>query len=175
MENVVLINKKLREIYGVSLDNKPKYRLVWSEDLIEKRIGKVEKYTPNGIYLGTEDGVHELKKYSYLKDRYILETYDPAFKANVELANSDGYEPLFVFQKNGEYLKPYYWACEFIINTILGRGYVKRTESMDSREELSKEEKERMEYFDFLSQEGSSDLGQKFRYGEAIILPGGEN
>lgn len=172
MENVTLINKKLKELYGTALDRTPKYRVVWSEDLIEKRIGRIDKYTANGIYLGSEDGIHEVKKYSYIKDRYILETYDPAFKANQELARSDGYEPIFVFDKRGEYLKPYLWACEFIINAILNRSNVKRTEKMDESDDRALMDLEQAEYFDFLTQEGTSPLGSRFSNKEAVILPG---
>lgn len=174
MENVALINKALKEKYGLSIDGNQKYRVVWSEGLTEKRIGKVDYYTPSGIFIKSEDGIHEVKKYSYVIDRYILEIYDPSFKKNIEIAHSDGYEPLFVFDKKGTYLKPYLWACEYLINATMNTRAGKRTESMDSREELSRQEKEQAEYFDFLTQEGTSPLGSRFTNQEAVILPGKE-
>ena len=172
MENVTLINKKLKELYGTEYDGKARFRLVWSDDCIEKRLGRVDRYTEAGIYLGTDEGLHEVKKYSYIRERWILENYNPAFKNNPEIAVSDGYEPIFVFDKKGIYLKPYLWACEFLINKLRNPERVHRTEKMDINEEESLREKEELSYFDFLSEEGSSELGQKFTEGSAIFTKG---
>ena len=171
MENVVLINKELKKLYGVEFDGKPKFRLVWSDDCIEKRLGRVDRYTPNGIYLGTDEGLHELQKYSYIRERWILENYNPAYKANPEIAISDGYEPVFVFDRKGEYLKPYFWACEYIINSIRNPERIHKTEKMMLSDEEIKKEKEIAEYFDFLTQE-ATDFGNKFTEGSAVFLPG---
>ena len=171
MENISLINKKLKSLYGTEYDGKVKFRLVWSEGLTEKRIGRVDRYTPNGIYLGTDEGLHECKKYAYIKDRWILENYNTAYRANPEVAVSDGYEPIFVFEKKGEYLKPYLWACEMLINSLRNPERVHRTEKMDYNEEESKKLKEQAEYFDFLTAEGTSELGAKFTEGSAVFTP----
>jgi hypothetical protein len=168
MENVTLINKKLKELYGTEYDGRVRFRLVWSEDLIEKRIGPV--YSPGGVII-SEKELQECRKYGYIKDRYILENYNPAFRANPEIAVSDGYEPLFVFQKKGAYLKPYLWACERIINALRNPERVHRTEKMDYSEEELKEMKEQADYFDFLTEEGSSELGMKFTEGSATFAP----
>ena len=171
MDNVTLINKELKKLYGVEFDGKPKFRLVWSDDCIEKRLGRVDRYTPNGIYLGTDEGLHELQKYSYIRERWILENYNPAYKANPEIAISDGYEPVFVFDRKGEYLKPYFWACEYIINSIRNPERIHKTEKMMLSDEEIKKEKEIAEYFDFLTQE-ATDFGNKFTEGSAVFLPG---
>jgi hypothetical protein len=170
MENITIINRKLKSLYGTEYDGKVRFRLIWSEGVTEKRLGRVDRYTDSGIYLGTDEGLHEVKKYAYIKDRWILENYNPAFKANPEIAVSDGYEPIFVFQKRGEYLKPHLWACEYIIDRIRNPERVHRTEKMDYSEEESIREKEIAEYFDFLKEE-STDFGQKFTEGSAVFMP----
>jgi len=155
----------------MSIDNKPNFRLVWSEGLIEKRVGPV--YSPSGILI-SEKSLQECKKYSYIKDRWILENYNTAYRANPEVAISDGYEPIFVFQKKGEYLKPYLWACEHIINSLRNPERVHKTEKMDYTEEELRRTQEQAEYFDFLTEEGTSELGAKFTDGSAIFAPNKE-
>jgi hypothetical protein len=168
MDNVSIINKKLVALYGKSIDGKPNFRLVWSEGLTEKRVGPV--YSSGGILI-SEKELQECKKYSYIKERWILENYNTSYRANPEVAVSDGYEPIFIFQKKGEYLKPYLWACEMIINSLRNPERVHRNEKMDYTEEESKKLKEQAEYFDFLTAEGTSEIGAKFTEGSAVFTP----
>ena len=153
MDNITRINKSLKSLFGVSIDGKVNFRVIWSDSLTEKRKGDFVKVTPNGIYLGEQKNViMEVPKYSYLRERFILEGYNLAHKANPEIVVSDGYEPLYVFQKkDGTYLKPELWACEYFINTMRGTKVIKRTEAMDAVVDDEIVEKRAQEYFEQLS------------------------
>jgi hypothetical protein len=168
MDNVSIINKKLVALYGKSIDGKPNFRLVWSEGLTEKRVGPV--YSSGGILI-SEKELQECKKYSYIKERWILENYNTSYRANPEVAVSDGYEAIFVFDRKGKYLKPNLLACQYIVDAIRSPERVHKTERMFANEKEEKKQKEIAEYFDFLVQEGS-DFGQKFTEGSGVILPG---
>lgn len=181
MEEVKRINKRLVELYGLSLYNKPNYRLAWSEDLIEKRFKDEHiKYSESGLWLGIErNKVHELKKYEYIRDRWILEWYVPVQQAmNNEIKVGDGYECLFVFHKakTQEYLKPAWFAVEYIIKRhqyILSReNPERRTEEMDQRDDDALLAREEAAFLDYLEQEQMTHFASKIRAGETILLPG---
>ena len=172
MEKVKLINKHLKSLYGLSETGVPKFRLVWSESTLEKRVGVFEDFTPSGIFIRRVEGVREVKKYSYLKDRYILEAYAPEQSLSPEIMNGDKYEPIFVFDKKGEFLSPETWACDYVIQRYLaaiGTPRTRRNEEMDAKaheEEIDKEAQKFVEYF-----EGEdSELMQQFRNQEAVII-----
>jgi hypothetical protein len=179
MENSKLINKRLRDLYGIHPETgKPFFRLVWSEDLIEKRfVEENHRFSESGIWLGIDrNSVVETKKYNYLKDRWILEVYDPAQILNPEIRGGDGYEPLFVFQKDGQYLRPEWFAIEYCVKRWqwAKSGLVPtRTEKMDALEDQEDLDKETAKFMDYLSSE-SSDLMNKFRYQEAVLIHKGE-
>lgn len=173
MTDEEIFNKRLLEIHGISLDRKPKFRLVWSEHLTEKRFGTFDKTTPAGIILAHEVNVtKEVKKYGYLKDRWILEAYTPEQRVNPEIKDGDCYEPIFVFDKKGEYLKPEWFAIEYVIKRyhLAKSGELpKRTEAMDHRAEDEALELETQQFMEYLEGQ-SSDLMNKFRYQEAVII-----
>jgi hypothetical protein len=158
MRDTFNLNKRLREVYGLTIDGNNRFRVVWSENSYEKRLGDFGK--------GFEE-VKEVKKYSYLSDRYILEAYIPEAKANPEINNSDGFEPIYVFQtKDGQFLEPVEWACEFAIKCWLTE-VQKKTDAQLRNEDLEKEAKEVEKIKDAL--DTSSVDQMKFRYGEAVI------
>lgn len=157
MIDLKYLNARLKEVYGLTIDGRNRFRVVWSDHETEKR------------YL--EDKVVVLPKYSYLHHRYIFEAYIPTAKLNPEV-DSDGYEPIYVFQSNeGDPLDPVWWACEFIVKQYLtsienARVHKKTLAQMES-EEKAKEDKEVEVFKDTL--DVSSVDQMKFRYGEAVI------
>jgi hypothetical protein len=172
MEQVKIFNNRLKELYGVALDGKPRFRVVWSEDLTEKRFfPEYHLYSPGGIWLGIERNVvKEDKKYNYIKDRWIMEVYDPAQAINPEIRAGDFYEPIFVFDKKGQYLKPEWFAIEYIVKRYFAALEMpKRTEAMDRREDEADLEHETQRFMDYLEDE-SSNWANKFRYQEAVII-----
>jgi hypothetical protein len=178
MENVKVINKRLLELYGTALDGSPRFRLVWSDSLTEKRFGTFEKFTEGGIFLGREENVvKECKKYEYIKERWILEAYMPEQRTNPEIRAGDSYEPLFVFwKKDRSYLKPAWFAIEYIIQRYLWAmsGEVpRRNEAMDRKEDEEALEKETQDFVDYLESESSNMMNQ-FRHGEAVLIHRGD-
>lgn len=74
MSLVRKMNNRLKMFYGLDVSfNVPRYRVVWSDDETEKRMGTYTKTTEAGIYLGVETGMREIRKYWYLKPCFILE------------------------------------------------------------------------------------------------------
>lgn len=177
MENCKRINKYLKGLYGLTLDGRSKFRLVWSEDVLEKRLGYFEDYTPSGILVRKVKEVREVKKYSYITDRFILEAYMPEQRTSPEIMAGDDYEPLFVFQdRGGNFLSPQDWACDYVISRYLlavSGEIPHKNDSILAKEHEEEIDKEAEKFVSYLEadEEGLSD---KFRYGEAVALPGKE-
>lgn len=119
-ENLLTINKFLRDTYGIDTDDsEPIWRVVWSEDQYELR---KTKYTDAGIELLTPE-VRKLPKYKqYIQSSYILERRVLVPEMNQEeLAGAlKSYEPLWVFRhENGDPSRPTIAGCQFIIKTVL--------------------------------------------------------
>jgi len=180
MENVKRINKYLIDHYGYSADSKPKFRLVWSENLLETRKGLFSE-------LAVFEEIRQVPKYSFLKDRWILEIYTLAYpqifgrsitqKADI-VVNSDGYEPLRVFQtRKGEYLKPDLEVCKIICDgwsELVTRPEGRRlTQKQASYDDKKKMEAEAAKFFNLLNDDDSTLLNQ-LHDGEAVVLPGKE-
>lgn len=134
------LNRKLEE-RGRSLDGRPIWRLVWSTDLREKRLGEFHDFYGD-IYLRTTKCVKEVPKYWYAKDRWVLErlTFLPPNAAihkeligQVELditkpTMNGSYEPIYVFQdKDQNPLEVTEWAIEAVLQA-LEKGPEKKTD-----------------------------------------------
>src|SRR4030067_2673742 len=165
MENVKRINKFLVEHCGYALDNKPRFRLVWSEDLLETRKGLFSE-------LAVFEEIRKVPKYSFVKDRWILEIYTLAYpeifgraivhKKDV-VFDSDGYEPLRGFQtRKGEYLRPDLEVCKIIcdgwsalVNRPEGRRLTAKQATYDDKKKV---EAEADKFFNMLNDDDSTLL-----------------
>lgn len=172
-ENAKIINRKLLEYFGTGRNSeKQLFRLVWSEGLTEKRFGIFSKWYGH-IYLGEETGVKEVKKYNWVKERWVLEVYTPTQKSVLDIKLGDDYETVWVFQDNkGEYLRPIWPVVEILCKTWINQvvNPKKRTEKMDASDYEIQLNKEVEDFIDML--EVSTPMQTRFRYGEAVILPG---
>lgn len=118
-EAIETINRQLVDSYGIdTVTGKPMWRVVWSEDQLEKRRVNI---TDEGLAL-LYPIVREVKKYSYIKERYILERLvlipDVNEKDLPTLRQS--YEPMWVFEDAAhQYLPPKYLAARFVIDSVL--------------------------------------------------------
>lgn len=94
--NLDEINKFLLSNYGRSNDF-PRFRIVFSDSQLEKRILYDDAYLL-GIYLGTTNKrVEELPKYPFIRGRYVFEKHYPT--DNSEIVDQKGnYEPVYVFE-----------------------------------------------------------------------------
>lgn len=152
-ENVDRLNKRLRDVYGVdTVTGKEMWRVVWSNDQIEKRLDTWQDRTPEGIFIREVYEAREVKKYPYIVDRYILENLQgvPFTNDKEMLGLRMSYEPMWTFEdRNGNYLPPYFEGCQFIIDTIhqaLGKKQapIKHPDAGKDREQILKEKADRL-------------------------------
>ena len=165
MESVRLINQKLVERYGKADDGRPVFRLVWSDSQHETRIEDMR----NGIYLPYKIAM-DLPKYSYLSERWVLEklVYHPC--PEIPESFNGHYEPVYVFQdRNGNYLSPYFWACEAAIDSVNTPKEKESENAMRTREE--KENEKKVEKNLQIIQNESPYLATMLHNKEAIVVP----
>jgi hypothetical protein len=97
--------KEFLDLQGRNLHDLPNWKLVWSEDAMELRRGEFNEFM-GSVFLRTVRDVRWVRKYSYIKDRWVLERWFPPEVAyHEELPNSTqgSYEPVFVFEdKSGK-------------------------------------------------------------------------
>lgn len=187
MENVKVINKYLIDQYGKALDGNPKFRVVWANNLYEVRKGNFERFTEGGIYLGSYEGIKKAPKYTYIRDKFVLEVYTKAFPdafggsilhSSDTIKEGDFYEPLRVFKtKDNKYLPPRQDVCKIIcdafadlINRPRANRLVERIAAHDDKEAL---EKETAKFFDMLEKD-DSDILSALRDGEGVGYSGKE-
>lgn len=119
-EQIESLNKQLVNLFGIdSLTGRAMWRIVWSEDQREKRL---TEFTPEGLQMLFPQ-VMELKKYPYIKEKYVLErlVLVPVVHERELPVSKLSYEPIFQFcdAETGEYRPPTIGASKFIIDTLL--------------------------------------------------------
>lgn len=143
--------------------------MVWSTDQLEFREGEFNDFIAGtNVLLRTFKGVREVPKYSYIKDRWILERFIPgvyAYNPEMPLSMWGSYEPLFVFESNkGEYLPLSLKVVEVIVHQIENPGKVlTEQQRIDAMKEL--EEKEIQGFMDML---WTSSVEDAFNHNEAV-------
>lgn len=176
MEEAKVVSKLLSENFPKTFDGRPLFRLVWSEDMTEVRKGAFSDYYGD-IFLREVTEVRKVKKYDFIKDRYILERLyigkaDPT--GELVQAESGSYEPVFVFQRpNGDYLKPIWRAVELLCKCSLDPEYLKRKMSPSDivDAERDKEQKQILDMMDYLEDIGHSYIGSALATGSGIVVP----
>jgi len=181
-EPIESINKQLVEHFGSdTITGLAMWRVVWSEDQFEHRLGTYDDYTPGGIYLRTVTEVRYVPKYrQWIKQKYVLENLVvvPVINAN-ELPDSKvSYEPIFVFETGShKYLPPKFEASKLVIDTInSAKGKSNLAKYKDPMADLTTEEQilTKAAEIDKLQSElfGNETLtGDAMAHGEAIIVP----
>lgn len=150
-ETLDYINKKLERHFGVDISGKPYFRVVFSEDQFEKRLGDYEDFDENGNFLRRVREVREAPKYrQWIREKYVLEGLTVVPLQNMEELPTQvlSYEPLWVFEDRiGNPLPPLYRACEFILHRVRSqmenKGIGKyKEEQIPDQERLEKLEEE---------------------------------
>lgn len=114
IEPLEKINYNLEKDFGKFEDGRVHFRVVWSDDQIEKRW---MTHTNDGMELLFPE-VREVRKYSYISERYVLERLVPVV-GETDLTTKTSYEPAWTFQDRfGNYLPPRYDACKFIVESM---------------------------------------------------------
>lgn len=166
MESIESINRQLRDLFGVdSITGLPIWRVVWSEDQIEKRMSK---YTASGIELLYPQVVEVPKYRQFLKERHILERLSVVPPGHLELSVEQlSYEPIHVFENKNGALPPKVEVAKYIIDTLYaaaGKSSLAKYKEDDDREArlLRLEE----ELFG-----NETDTGDALAHKEAIVVP----
>lgn len=180
-EDIKSINKQLIEHFGIdTLSSLPIWRIVFSDDQYEIRLGTYDDFTPHGIYIRTVTEVRNVPKYKqWIHQKYILERLVIVPEMNQEeLPTSKmSYEPIWTFEDGqGKYLPPKWEAAKFIIDTIYSVQYsnhslVRYVDPDNSQEAQIENTRKRV---DAIAEElfgEDSGLGG-LKTGESIIVPG---
>ncbi len=165
-ESVESINERLIEHYSRDIgDGRPNYRIVFSDDLMEKR--KVTHDAHGNELIFAE--VRLVPKYRQWKPhRYILERLVPVI-GETDLLEKMSYEPLWTFEdKRGKYLPPWFEACRHIIENILmniasKNYYTKYKDTMSKDEYIAKIQKMEDELFG-----NETDIGDALAYKSGV-------
>lgn len=179
--DILLINRKLKDIYGADLLGQPIFRIVWSEDLIEKRFSTFRDYVPGtNILLREVTEVRELKKYRDYKPQYVLEKL-MVNHHGTEILDSDSlspsnavYEPLWMFkhEDKGKPKQPVWRAVELLLSWIMNPKKLSPSDMKDSEiKQYEEDERIMMEMLEIQADEfGQSLLGSKIKDGDAVVL-----
>jgi hypothetical protein len=175
LESVETINKRLRDEFGIELtSDRPIYRVVWSNDQLEKRMSK---YTPEGVEL-LQPQVFEVPKYKqWAADRYILErlSYVDTSGENAQMTvNSISYEPIWSFVDNKlNALPPRYEVCKIVIDTIHASIYGDHSlrKYKDDNAGSLEETQQRVSTIQQELFGNETDTGDALAHGEAIVVP----
>ena len=170
MESIVSLNQRLIDYYGIdTVSTRPIFRIVWANDQVEKRMMDT---LDSGIQL-LYPQVREVKKYSYLRDIYILErlVLVPNFQQK-ELADVKlSYEPIWAFQdEHGNPLPPKWEPIKLIVDTLYAAmGKKSLAKYVDPENAETRElnvQKLQNELFG-----NETEVGDALRYKEGIVVP----
>lgn len=167
-EVVKAINKRLQKLYPDT------YRIVFSDNEVENRKGEFNMYFCS-IFLKTEVGVREVKKYPYIKSRFIIEKFVPPPLSIIdELPDSihGSWEPLYVFQDSyGNYLKPIMKVALLICNANQNPvGYWDRKKQFDEEEQ----KQEMRDYNSVADEYDVTPIEHALNVGEGVVVPNKE-
>ena len=134
----IRINERLKQLYGKFVDTEnPRYRVVFSDDEIEKRHGTFNVTTEGGVFLREETGIREVPKYEWLQGQWVLERLLPNMHKEV-YEGEYTYEPLYAFPPG----LPIKWeAIHFVCQ--IAEGAIKNESELPKTEKQAWEEIER--------------------------------
>ena len=146
METIRILNKRLAERFGLSIDGRPNFRIVWSDTEFEKRYGTFEVWSGN-IFLREETCLKEVAKYDYIDGKHVLEELRYGVFPDKPFETSS-YEPLWTFMdKDRNPLYPIWDAVEVVVIARLegARKAITGYKRNFKQEEQDAKEKEVME------------------------------
>lgn len=150
------------------LDGRPIWRLVWSESLTEKRHGEFSDFYGN-LFIRSYIGVREVRKYNYIKDRWIIEKFVPGHNPEIQGDGGGSYEPFFVFESaKGEYLPPTLKVVQFIVDMARQRVVSTPSERKDMVQRA--EDAEVAAFLGRLEDEGRSPIESLIHTREGVSL-----
>lgn len=176
-ESIESINKQLKELFGVdTVTGREMWRVVFSEEQMEKRLGTYTDYTREGIYLRTVTEVRLVPKYSqWIRGKYVLErlTVVPDINAEDLPTSKLSYEPMYVFENfKGEPLPPRTDVCKILIDsTYAAMGKKSMARYVDDYSQYTEEARDKRinELMEYLWD--PSDTADALVSGEGITVP----
>lgn len=164
--------KKFLDRQGKTLAGLPLWRLVWSEDAMELRKGEYNEWC-GSLFLRTVRDVRWVRKYSYIKDRWVLERwFPPEVSYNPELPNSTqgSYEPVFVYEdKFGRALPVTFKSLEYILHCASMPKVSREQRELEIMNELKEIEDREVEVFKDMID--TSVVQSQLHMKEAIVVP----
>lgn len=117
METLETINRRLIDRFGKYLDGQPNYRVVWSEDQIEKRLSNFNHF---GIELLTPIVIEAPKYRQYIHNKWILERLiEVPIIFQDQALHKLSYEPLWVFEDGKGNALPVKWeVIEIVLDNV---------------------------------------------------------
>jgi len=159
MGTLETINERLELYYGREIDGRARYRVVWSTDLTEKRIGEFNEFYGH-IYLRTITGLKEVLKYPYDQNRWVLERL--FYVKNPELVSEKpgSYEPINILKDRNENYLPLNWkVIQMIVDFAEAKPVGIKLTDKDWKAEDDQLKKEETAYFEtILEDQGRSAL-----------------
>jgi hypothetical protein len=179
-ERIESINQRLVDLFGLdTVTGRPMWRIVWSEDQLEKRLGTYDDITREGIYLRTVTEVREVPKYrQWIHNKYVLERLVIIPDINTEELPTQklSYEPMYVFENfKGEALPPRTDVAKIIIDSVYAaQGKKSLAKYVDDYSKFTPEAQNKRinELIEYLWD--PSDISEALHQGEGIIVPGGK-
>lgn len=180
METLEIINRRLIDTYGKYLDGQPNYRVVWSEDQIEKRLSN---YNHFGIELLTPILIEAPKYRQYIQDKYILERLiEVPIIYQDQALHKLSYEPLWVFEDGQGKKLPVRWdVIEIVLDNVhenaakaVGKEYKKYK---DPNEELvdpklfREAQEEKLKTIEEMLFGNETETADALTYKEGIVVP----
>src|SRR5213592_991602 len=182
-ESVKSINQQLIDEFGIdTITGLPIWRVVFSEDQFEKRLGTYDDFLPGtNIYLRTITEVRLVPKYrQWVHQKYVIERLVLVPDINErELPTSKlSYEPIYVFQTgSGAYLPPKFEAAKFIIDSVYaaqGKSNLAKYKDPDAGLKTDDLIAKKAAEIDELQSElfgNETFTGDAIAHGEAVIVP----
>lgn len=172
-EPISVLNKRLRDVYGMVWDGRPIFHIIWSEDEFEVRRCT---HTDAGIELLIPE-MRQVRKYAgWVKNKYVLERLVAVPSVNSkDLAEKTSYEPLWVFEDlNRNALPPIWEACEIVIDSLyaaLGKGSMYRKYVNPEENETLEEKNIRLQKLQEALFGNETPAGDALAYREGIVVP----
>ena len=140
-ESITVLNKRLVERFGLSIDGRPNFRIVFSDTQYEKRYGTFEVYV-GPLFLREETCLKEVQKYPYIQGKHVLEELKYGDFPDQPFVTSS-YEPLWTFMdKDRNALYPVWDAVEIV---VISRLEGTRSAMMGKKRNFKQEEVEQKE------------------------------
>lgn len=118
MESIETLNKRLVDRYGKYLDDRPMFRIIFSEDITEKRL---VTHTKDGFQLLNPEMAEVPKYRQYIHGKHILEglRLTQELLPNNTISEKIDYECVWVFEDgNDRPVYPVWLGIELILESV---------------------------------------------------------